>query len=129
MKNIYLFILAFGLVFTFTYCSKQKKNSFVTYEGKVLYLGNPAVGAVVTLKATDGKFSADQWEYSPESHKFEIANATTDPDGHFYIYTGEARKVDYYWVYVNYNGTNYGINMAGYMKSELSSHSEIHIPN
>jgi hypothetical protein len=129
MRKIFLFILLFGLMLTITNCSKQKKNSFVTYEGKVLYLNSPAAGAIVTLKATDGKFSADEWEQSPENHKFEIANETTDANGHFYIHTGEARKVDYYWVSVYYNGTNYGINMNGYTKSELSSHSEIHIPN
>jgi hypothetical protein len=129
MKKIFLFLFLSGFLLTITNCSKQKKNSFVTWEGRVLYIDTPAVGATVTLKATDGKFSADQWAYPQESHKFEIAKVTTDANGHFYIHTGEARKVDYYWFCIYYKNHDYWMNCKGLTENELVSWTEIHIPN
>lgn len=128
MKKILLFLLISGLLLTFTNCSKQKKNSFLTWEGKVLYLDTPAVGAIVTLKASDGLQSGDQLYYPPEKNKFEIANVTTDANGNFYIHAGEARKLDLYWVTVTFRNQSHGININGYSKSAIESWKIINIP-
>ncbi|NMC99052.1 MAG: hypothetical protein GYA62_04960, partial [Bacteroidales bacterium] len=119
MKYILTLILITGFAIIFDSCTKPKLKSKITCHGKVFFNGAPAKGATVTLKACDGKLSADQW-YECSGHQYKIGKTKTDSLGQFNLTATEA-DINSYWIYVTINNHDYGFSSSGYEKDEIES--------